>query len=124
MSENGSGACLTWDYSIIIASVVRGLVKWRVRYSGPTLLALLVEPGSTGRHPAEATTLLAVPPTHVPWIQPSLAELRALRSSGGYALLTGEPPGSAALILLEPMQPHLIQDLWLYVSPGPRTLGP
>ena len=75
-------------------------------------------PAEPDWHPAEATTLLAAPPTRLPWVQAQLAELTALRSSGGYALLTGEPPGSAALVLFEPMQPHPIRDLWLYVSPG------
>ena len=77
-------------------------------------MALPVEPDW---HPAEATTLVAAPPARLPWALAQLADLSALRSSGGYALLTGESPGSAALALLEPTQPHPIRGLWLYVSP-------
>ena len=60
-------------------------------------------PGGPARqpdwHPAEATTLLAAPPARLPWALAQLADLSALRSSGGYALLTGESTGSAALAL-------------------------
>ena len=35
VSVDKARASLTWEYSIIIASLVRGLVKWRVRCSGP-----------------------------------------------------------------------------------------
>ena len=78
-------------------------------------MALPIEPDW---HPAETTTLVAAPPARLPWVQAQLAELTALRSSGGYDLLTGESPGSAALALFEPMQQHPIRGPWLYVSPG------
>ena len=60
---------------------------------------------------------MAALPARLPWALAQLADLSALRSSGGYALLTGESPGSAALALLDPRQPHPIRGLWLYVSP-------
>ena len=95
--------------------LVRGLVKLRVRCSGPLQVALPVKPDW---HPAETTTLLAAPPARLPWAPAQLADLSALSSSGGYALLTGELPESAALALLEPMKPHPIRGLSPYVSPG------
>ena len=94
VSADRSGDNLNWEYSILMALLVRGLVKWRVRCSGPLQVALPVEPDW---HPAEATTLVAAPPARLPWTLAQLADLSALRSSGGYALLTGESPGSAAL---------------------------
>ena len=121
VSADNSGTSLNWEYSINIASLVHGFVKWRVRCSGPLQVALPVEPD---RHPEEATTVLAAPRTRLPWLQAQLAELTALRSPGGYALLTREPPGSAALVLFELMQPHPIRNLWLYVSPGEPHASP
>ena len=63
MSADKAGTSLTWEYSIIIASLVHGLVKWRMRCSSPLQVALPVEPDW---HPAEATTLLAAPPARLP----------------------------------------------------------
>ena len=47
--------------------------------------------------------MLGAPPARLPWIQARLAELTVMLSYGGYALLMGEPPGSAAVVPFEPM---------------------